>query len=69
MSALIRDGRVYYETARPQRFTATEPGALDGWETTCSCGLVLRSSLSKDCLQSDVLAHMAWHAEQEGPRR
>lgn len=40
---------------------ASGPGALSGFESRCTCGLVLRSSLPV-AAQNDVHAHAAWHA-------
>lgn len=45
--------------ARP----ATGPGALDGFESSCTCGLVLRSSI-RSILEADVAEHAAYHARQ-----
>lgn len=44
---------------------ATEPGALDGFEWTCSCGEHTGSSL-RQCAENDRAAHQAWHAERAG---
>ena len=46
---------------------ASEQGALDGFEATCSCGLVLRSSL-RSLLETDVADHAAYHARQAAER-
>lgn len=42
---------------------ASGPGALAGFESRCSCGLVIRSSL-ETIAQRDVYEHAAWHAER-----
>lgn len=39
---------------------ASQPGALDGFEARCSCGLVMRSSM-RSLLDADVAAHAAYH--------
>jgi len=39
------------------------PGALAGFESTCSCGLVIRSSLETIARQ-DVAEHQRWHARK-----
>jgi len=48
-----------------ERIAAGEslPGALDGFESTCSCGLVMRSSLLI-ILEQDRREHGAWHARR-----
>lgn len=45
--------------ARP----ASGPGALDGFEAVCSCGLAMRSSL-RELLVHDVADHAAYHARR-----
>lgn len=42
---------------------ATQKGALDGFQSTCSCGLVMKSSLLS-LLEQDVAAHVAWHQKR-----
>lgn len=42
---------------------ASGPGALAGFETTCSCGLVLKSSL-RSLIEADAAEHADWHARQ-----
>lgn len=42
---------------------ASGPGALAGFESTCSCGLVMRSSL-RTIIEQDVREHAAWHAKR-----
>src|SRR5262245_58759916 len=42
---------------------ASGPGALDGFEARCSCGLVMRSSL-RTLLEQDVADHAAYHARR-----
>lgn len=42
---------------------ASGPGALAGFESTCACGLVIRSSL-RTIAEQDVREHRAWHAKR-----
>lgn len=42
---------------------ASGPGALAGFESRCTCGLVLRSSL-REALRADRVAHAVWHERQ-----
>jgi hypothetical protein len=35
-------------------------GSVDGFTTTCSCGLVIASSL-RTLIAADAAAHLAWH--------
>ena len=42
---------------------ASGPGALAGFESRCSCGLVIRSSLESIARQ-DVWEHARWHARK-----
>ena len=44
---------------------ASGPGALPGFESTCSCGLVMRSSILTSA-QLDVQQHAAWHTTKAG---
>ena len=37
------------------------PGALDGFESRCSCGLVIRSSL-RTIVEADLREHLAYFA-------
>lgn len=46
---------------------ASGPGALAGFESRCSCGLVLRSSL-RTILEADRREHGAYHARKAGER-
>jgi len=39
------------------------PGALAGYEATCSCGLTMKSSMLSS-VQLDVQAHIRWHHSQ-----
>ena len=41
--------------------SATGPGALNGWNITCTCGLVLTTSLGKRQAVSDGQRHLDWH--------
>jgi hypothetical protein len=41
----------------------SEPGALDSYTSSCSCGLVMRSSL-RSLVLADVAHHVAWHARK-----
>jgi len=46
----------------PKAVPASGPGALPGFEATCTkCGLVLRSSL-RAALQADSISHSKWEA-------
>jgi len=38
-------------------------GAVDGYETTCACGLVMRNSTLSG-IQLDAAAHLEWHRTQ-----
>lgn len=40
-------------------FEASEPGALSGHAVTCSCGMVIRTSLSVAMARSDARRHVA----------
>lgn len=42
---------------------ATGPGALAGYSSRCTCGLVMRSSLVS-ALEADRVAHRAYHDRQ-----
>lgn len=42
---------------------ATQPGGLDGYQASCSCGLVMKNSLHQ-ALVNDINDHLAWHAKQ-----
>jgi hypothetical protein len=42
--------------ARP----ASEPGALASWQTACSCGTVIATSLSKTACEREVADHLEW---------
>lgn len=46
-----------------QPVPASGPGALAGFEATCSCGLVMRSSL-ESMIRQDVAEHARWHARR-----
>ena len=43
------------------------PGALAGFESRCTCGLVIRSSL-RSIAEADVREHVAWHAKKAAAR-
>jgi hypothetical protein len=47
-----------------QAVTASGPGALDGFECKCSCGMTLRSSL-RTLLEQDATQHVAYHERKE----
>ncbi len=38
-------------------------GTLDGFKATCTCGMVLKSSLL-NCLRHDIAAHAAYHSKR-----
>jgi hypothetical protein len=42
---------------------ASRVGALSGFETRCSCGLVISSSL-RTLAEQDAAAHLAYHARK-----
>jgi len=42
---------------------ASQPGALAGYESRCTCGLVIRSSM-ETIIRQDVWEHAAWHAKR-----
>ena len=46
----------------------TGPGALAGFESRCTCGLVIRSSLLT-IAQADVREHVQWAARKGAARR
>ena len=48
-----------------ESFTATEAGALGGNKATCSCGYVMRTSLSALFAQRDGIAHVAYMNRKE----
>ena len=48
-----------------ESFTATEAGALDGNKATCSCGYVVRTSLSKGQAGLEGLHHVNWMNRKE----
>jgi hypothetical protein len=44
---------------------ATEKGALDGFQASCSCcGLTIKSSM-RTMIESDIAAHEKWHAKRD----
>ena len=43
--------------------TASGRGDLDGFRATCTCGLVMQSSL-RTMIEADVASHVAWHAKR-----
>ena len=47
---------------------ASTPGALPGFESTCTCGLVMRNSIRVNVVL-DVMQHMAFHAAAAKPVR
>lgn len=47
---------------------ASGPGALAGFESRCSCGLVIRSSL-RTIVEADVREHVAYFAKREAARK
>lgn len=47
--------------------SASEKGALPGFKSVCSCGLVMKSSL-RTLLEADRVAHLAYHAKKDGGR-
>lgn len=42
---------------------ASREGALSGYETHCSCGLAIRSSL-RTIAEADAVAHLDYHARK-----
>ena len=56
-----------YEVSEIRATEASGPGALDGFEATCSCGLVMSSSL-RSALEADVASHSAWHSRRQAER-
>lgn len=48
-----------------ESFTATSPTALDGNKATCSCGYVVRTSLSKGQAGLEGLHHVNWMNRKE----
>jgi len=46
---------------------ASHTGTLDRFETRCTCGLVIASSL-ETLAQQDAHQHMEWHKRQEAKR-
>lgn len=42
---------------------ATETGAIAGFESSCSCGLVLRNAFEGE-LRLQLALHADWHAEE-----
>ena len=51
-------------TTDPVAVPPSGPGALSGFESRCSCGLVLRSSLLQ-ALRNDLADHARYH-ERKG---
>jgi hypothetical protein len=43
-----------------RRVAPSGPGALSGFETACSCGLVIRSSILS-MVRADLVGHQSWH--------
>jgi hypothetical protein len=41
----------------------SQPGALAGFQASCSCGLVMRSSMESS-VRLDVIEHVDWAARQ-----
>jgi hypothetical protein len=41
---------------------ATKAGQLDGFQSTCSCGLVMASTIRVN-VTLDIAQHLRWHAE------
>lgn len=48
-------------TFAPIAPVAGNGGSVDGYETRCSCGLVLRSSL-RIGIEAEMQAHTKWHS-------
>jgi hypothetical protein len=44
--------------------SASGKGAISGYESRCTCGTVIRSSLFS-LAQSEANAHLAWHARKD----
>ncbi len=42
---------------------ASEKGAVAGFETRCTCGLVIRSSL-RTMIEQDAANHLEWHSKR-----
>lgn len=42
---------------------ASQAGAIAGYESRCTCGIVIRSSL-RPLAEADASAHLAWHQKQ-----
>ena len=54
-----------HTTTTIQAVGPSGPGALSGFESRCSCGLVLRSSLLQ-ALRNDVADHVRYHEARKG---
>ena len=52
-----------FSLSSPAPVAASGPGALAGFESRCSCGLVLRSSLLQ-ALRNDVADHVRYHGRK-----
>ena len=50
-------------SSSPRAVNASGLGAVSGYESRCTCGLVLRSSLLP-LLEADRSAHLAWHEKK-----
>jgi hypothetical protein len=46
---------------------ASQAGSLSGFETRCSCGLIIRSSL-RTLAEQDAAEHLRYHAKKQGGR-
>lgn len=51
-----------HTSTAPTTFSATEAGALNGFQSHCTCGLTMKSSLLS-ALELDRKQHAAWHAK------
>ena len=56
-----------HKISSPVPVPASGPGALSGFESRCSCGMVLRSSLIQ-CLRNDIADHVRYFSSKEGAR-
>jgi hypothetical protein len=55
-----RPNRCVADTTPIRQVPPSGPGALAGYESRCSCGLVMRSSLLT-IIRADVRDHLIWH--------
>lgn len=53
-------------TTKITEHKAERPGALDGHQIACSCGLTWTTSLSKAHALREAMNHEDWHARNSG---